>query len=379
VWKLVRLETMIIKHTTQNLNSSSVAYTNSRSSLGKNQKVKSKSYDTDSVSFKGGVKPNTSLFNRFLSSEGFGKLLELAGNNPVVTSSLYALFLCVLLRPATIMALPGKGEDAKEDKKYASAHSIASGIVGFVTTLAIMTPIAAMTGKVFKNPAKYIKPDLIEKVYPHANVEATTNAAGKVIKKLKFTADGSGKMLQNAKYEKLRLAEIEDLKKSGLYQKLEAAGNSFATDGSVCTSLEPLMLKNAEGKMEVVRSSRVFKINSKGEKVGCALQVNGTPITEEMELGAQKFENINKLVNMGPDLLIAQPRAKITISAIPAILNGVLGVKKGGSKKAPEPDKQVEPSFKQANVYSNPMFNTTDNGKIPDYSSLFPGLRKESV
>lgn len=49
-----------------------------------------------------------------------------------------SLFLAGALRPATIMALPGDKD--KEDKIYASGHSMASGVIGFVASTIITSP-----------------------------------------------------------------------------------------------------------------------------------------------------------------------------------------------------------------------------------------------
>ena len=80
------------------------------------------------------------------------------------------------------MALPGKKD--KEDKIYASGHSMASGIIGFIASTIITSPFDESIKKVFGNPEKYKSKKLakmlrIEKdLAKRANLK---NAAGELI------------------------------------------------------------------------------------------------------------------------------------------------------------------------------------------------------
>lgn len=65
-------------------------------------------------------------------------LLEFVKEHNVSGSALMALFLAGALRPVTIMALPGKKD--KDDKIYASAHSMASALIGYGASYAITIP-----------------------------------------------------------------------------------------------------------------------------------------------------------------------------------------------------------------------------------------------
>lgn len=88
-------------------------------------------------------------------SKRFKDFLVFASESQVVFSALFALFLAGILRPATIMALPGKKKN-KDDKKYASAHSIASGVIGLAVSTLIGTPISKAIKRIEMNPRKYI-------------------------------------------------------------------------------------------------------------------------------------------------------------------------------------------------------------------------------
>lgn len=79
------------------------------------------------------------LFDKLFKSEKFGHFLEYVHNHNIATSALIALGFAGVLRPATILSLPGKKD--KEDKIYASGHSIASGLIGFVVSLILTSPL----------------------------------------------------------------------------------------------------------------------------------------------------------------------------------------------------------------------------------------------
>ena len=83
---------------------------------------------------------NLGTFDKMLNSKLFGNLLEYAEAHPISCNALFSLVLAGILRPATIMALPGGKEKEKQDKINAAAHSVASGIIGFISATIIMTP-----------------------------------------------------------------------------------------------------------------------------------------------------------------------------------------------------------------------------------------------
>ncbi len=95
------------------------------------------------------------LGDKILNSKTFSKVLEYAEAHPISCNALFSLVLAGMLRPATIMALPGD-DKSKEDKRNAAAHSVASGIIGFISATIVMSPFDAAMKKVKNNPAKYL-------------------------------------------------------------------------------------------------------------------------------------------------------------------------------------------------------------------------------
>ena len=291
---------------------------------------------------------------KFLTSEKFGKILDLSVKNPVILTSVYSLVLCTLLRPATIMALPGKNID---DKKYASAHSIASGIIGLAVTAAILTPVGHRVKRVFKNPQKYLKTETIKRMYPNvATKECIDRATGQKVEKVKVALDG--KMLQSDKYEQMRLAEIAEMKKNGTWDLLSDPQKEKLSQRKpyLCQSVDPISVDE-----DIVRSAFYKKKN--GEAV--ALQPNGTPLVDELKIADRKNKNAEQLLKMVPDLLVAAPRAAITVATIPFILTKVFGLQKSSAKNKTEETNQVSFNSNQAGLQSF------------DYTQWFPGLKKE--
>lgn len=91
--------------------------------------------------------------SRILGSKWFQSFTEYSNDHNVSTSALAALVLAGIMRPATIMSLPGKKD--KEDKIYASGHSMASGVIGFIISTILTSPFDESIKKYFKDPDKY--------------------------------------------------------------------------------------------------------------------------------------------------------------------------------------------------------------------------------
>ena len=109
---------------------------------------------------------------KFHTSNGVKKALEFADKSQLVFSEAFALVLTGLFRPAAIMTLPGQKKN-KDDKKYASAHSIASGVIGYALANVLFTPLSRSVKRLSKNPEKFIN----KNSYLLKDKEAFTTAA----------------------------------------------------------------------------------------------------------------------------------------------------------------------------------------------------------
>lgn len=94
---------------------------------------------------------------KILKSDSLKKVLDFAYNQQLVFDASFALLLTCILRPASIIAFPSKKN--KDDMKYASAHSIASGVIGFAISTAVFYPITEGINKFCddKKIAGYLK------------------------------------------------------------------------------------------------------------------------------------------------------------------------------------------------------------------------------
>lgn len=92
--------------------------------------------------------------DKILGSKTFGKILDYAEAHPISCNALFSLVLAGILRPATILSLPGKKD--KADKRNAAAHAVSSGVIGFISATILMSPFDAAMKKVKADPIKYL-------------------------------------------------------------------------------------------------------------------------------------------------------------------------------------------------------------------------------
>lgn len=350
------------------------------------------------------------VVTRFMKNKWVGKICETASDNPVICQSIFSLGICCAARPATnYLTTPDK-----KDAGYASAHSFSSGVVGLVWPLLTATPLAAGVGLVLKKPQKFLKPEIIKKFYPNVGLKEVTengkkimkvmtNAKGEMLRQdgsvlcrslepLKIKHGDAAKELKDV-MEKLtktkKASKIEEL--NAKKAELEVRFEKFKKNKEVFETTNPHLSVDENG---IVRSKEVFKtedgkfaLDEAGNKIGCAVQkpedakeldailkgkkkANVRPITEEMETGIQKEQNIKSIINWIPDILLAPPRALLTIKLIPWLLKNVFGLEK--RKKGPKPCEQQP---------QNNIQNQTKKVKSPTFVNIQKtvGVKKGGV
>lgn len=97
------------------------------------------------------------------------KVNKLCDDKTVVAQNLVALILASCFRPIAIMALPGDKKNWK-DKACASAHAIASGLIGFGFSSVIMYPLDQGVKKL-KKAAKNFEEGEFNKILTPKRVE----------------------------------------------------------------------------------------------------------------------------------------------------------------------------------------------------------------
>jgi len=328
------------------------------------------------------------MATRLLKSNFVGKICDTAADNPVLCQSLFSLGICCAARPATnYLVTPDK-----KDAGYASAHSVASGVVGLAWTLLFAGVITAGVKAVLNKPQKFLKPEVIKKFYPNVGTEEIikngkktlrimTNAKGEMLKQdgtklfrnlepLKIThgeANGDLKKVLE-KIEKTKPTQTKKLEKLNAQKaELELKVEKFNKNKEIFEQVNPHLTVDENG---IVRSKDVLQtkdgmyVIKNGKKVGCAVQkpedkkevdailkgkkkADLAPITEEIEVGAKKEENVKTAINQIPDILLAPPRAFLTIAIIPWLLKNVFGMEKKKKGAKPQQENQQQNKINQ--------------------------------
>lgn len=115
------------------------------------------------------------IADSIIKSDKIQSFLNFAHDNNLLASSIIALFVTCIMRPVTIMSMPTKSEENKEKNKYASAKSIASGVIGFIATYLIAEP--------FKHATKQVSKELIEagKIIAEDDIKPTARSLAQSI------------------------------------------------------------------------------------------------------------------------------------------------------------------------------------------------------
>ena len=107
------------------------------------------------LSFKANPMPIAKTFGEKMAvNKYFNKFLDILADNSLIADALIALGLTTIARPASIYVIPAKDEQEKKKNNYQVAHSIATGVLGLATTIAVAEPIKRGVKKLMKNPEK---------------------------------------------------------------------------------------------------------------------------------------------------------------------------------------------------------------------------------
>ena len=347
--------------------------------------------------------------SKMFKNEKFGKILEGVAKNEVVWQSGISLAICAIARPATNFAITPN----KKDAAYASAQSISSGVMGFIWPIIFATPLAAAVGVVFKNPQKYLKPNVIKKLYPSVGLHEVMEK-GKKVTKVMTNANGEMLRADGTKlWKTLTPLKIRNADAASKLKNLEAESTGLSADVIATKKLElekkhakftkiktifettnPEMYVDNNG---VVRSKTVFQtkngiiqkakggeigINGINSEIGAEIQIPGSnhkidkilsgemkaqhrPITEEMKDANKKEQNIQTMIKWSTDIILAPPRAILTILAIPPLLKAV-GMEK--NKKGKEKKENITtPTPTNQNLKSIPKFSIQHNKFIQNF------------
>lgn len=278
-------------------------------------------YSGSSVSFGSAAK---------FSSRMLDKLLDACNDHTTIVQNLVALVLALGPRPLAIMSLPGKKN--KEDKIYASGHSMASGLIGFIFSTIIMYPLGIASQKVRNRDAQSV----IDKIEKSNDVKFVSRKLKELSKSDEIPKDAltTEKILEGTshlepefleqfgKVEKIdgKLVRIVELNKNMDFDK-------FYKDYNI-TNLTKEKLK--EGTRYV--RDKFFDNFIEFDKEGKFVKLNK----------ALDFDKVCKCLNMAPDVFVfGILKAMLTVALIPPIMKYVFGLEK--SKPQPQGQIQTQP------------------------------------
>lgn len=104
--------------------------------------------------------------NSILNNKTFLKGLETISDHGTSFAATTSLAMSLTVRPLMILATP---DTEKENKQYACANSIGSGVIKFGLVEAVALPLESAVKKIDKSPDKYLAASTLKKLAPPAS------------------------------------------------------------------------------------------------------------------------------------------------------------------------------------------------------------------
>ncbi|MCM1009465.1 MAG: hypothetical protein NC390_01120 [Fusobacterium sp.] len=101
--------------------------------------------------------------NSILNNKRFLKTLEMISDHGTSFAAATSLAMSLTVRPLAILATP---DTEKENKQYACANSIGSGLIKFGLVEAVALPIESAVKKIDKSPDKYLGASTFKRLAP---------------------------------------------------------------------------------------------------------------------------------------------------------------------------------------------------------------------
>ena len=257
-----------------------------------------------------------------LSSRALEKLIDACNDHTSIVQALVALVLATGPRPLAILSLPGKKN--KEDKIYASGHSMASGLIGFVFSSIIMSPLDAAAKRLREQNANVI----LGKIEKSNDVKYVARQLKELASKENLAPDDlrADKILEGTSQ-----LDADFLKQFGEYE-VDAEGKltrltSINKDIDFDKFYKEYNIKNLT-KEKLFEGTKHIKEWNKDKflKNFMEFDANGKFVQLNKSLD---FDKVFKGINMLPDtLILGVVKAMLTIALIPPILKYVFGVEK---------------------------------------------------
>ena len=111
------------------------------SSINRNIHLNRNKKNYSTPSFKGGVVPGKAFLTSLI------KFCEKTDHNPALAQAVIGTIFASILRPVTILSIPGA---KKEDKQYAAGKALISGVLGLVFSAIFYLPLSMIVNKALK-------------------------------------------------------------------------------------------------------------------------------------------------------------------------------------------------------------------------------------
>lgn len=111
------------------------------------------------------VSRNNVNFTGFLNNKILLKGLEKVSEHGTSFAAGTSLLMSLTVRPLAILSTP---DVEKENKQYACANSICSGLIKFGMIEAVALPVEMAVKNIDKNPQKYLKPHTLKNLKPNS-------------------------------------------------------------------------------------------------------------------------------------------------------------------------------------------------------------------
>ena len=226
--------------------------------------------------------PESLLKNSF-----FHKALRMVENNTSLFIASFVLVLLTTLRPLATLAVPGA---KKEDKQYAAAKSITSGIINFAMSALVYIPLAMLISRL----------------------------------------GNSAKFAQQAK-EALNLFKKAASNPEKLAKAQEAAKHAIKATKYIKADKTAEVFKFAKEALEHTNPEKAF--SSAQKAMGELSKVCKFPYAA----GSQEFKIYNYLVNYGSQFALALGNAFLIFKFIPPIVNKLFPERAKQGKFDPPP------------------------------------------
>ena len=125
------------------------------------------------------------LGTKILTNKHILKGLEKVSEHSASFGGVTALAMSLTLRPLSIMVTP---DTEKENRQYAAANSICSGLVKFAIVEAIALPLEYAVKKIDADPSRFLKPETMKKLFGSAKDAVSSRSYKLLTQTLKLSA-----------------------------------------------------------------------------------------------------------------------------------------------------------------------------------------------